>query len=203
MCLARFVKLTYARTDHSIINVPLEETESIHKKCDLAFYKVLMIRLRRRNNAEEWQLFKKFTEENKSYILDNFNLRWLLSVVDTYADCGEPLEKSNAMLVDSFMTNEKLRQTEKCIFDFVEKPADKKDFIRHIDSLYSVNLGAGDDTVNNYFKRVFDCLKETPVLYAIFLKYMEFAWENDTVFAALTPHYGYIKWGYTAYKGTL
>lgn len=196
-CMQAFHDLTYARSDNRIIDIPINEIGRIHKGCELVFYKILMIRLRRRYNLNEWNMFRQFTDTNITFITENFSLRWLLSVVDTYADCGNDIEKSNAMLIDSFFTFEKLRAGEKGLYDFVERQ--KKIMCMPVfdgASLNSVNMEQGDDTLVNYFHRIFNVLETTPTLLTIYKTYMESAWKHDSHFSTLSPHYIYIKSGY-------
>jgi hypothetical protein len=195
--MQKFHILTYARTNSSIVEMPLEETKSIHGGCELVYLKILMIRLRRVQNFYEWLEFKKIVEDNKEFVLKNFNLRWLLSVVDTYADCGAPVEQSSAMLVDSFFTFEKLRSGEQGLICSTKRdPPILCMPVFDGTCLSSINMGEGDDTLINYFHRVFKCLDRTPMLRDIFIVFMENAWKFDSHFSALSPYYVYIKSGY-------
>lgn len=66
-----------------------------------------IIRLRRRTD-DDWTAFRNEVESNLDTILNHFDTRWLISVCDTYADHGDPVERRNAMLISLMVTWEKL-----------------------------------------------------------------------------------------------
>ncbi len=100
------------------------------------------------------------------------------------------------MLVDSFFTFEKLRYTEKCFFEFYKKEY-RNDWINVFkDQMTSVSLHCGDDTINNFLKRVNDNIKFCPSLHKIWHKYMKCASEHDSIFSSLDRYYDYILFEY-------
>lgn len=198
-CYMRFSNLNYARDDKHVELTDDIGLSPVYNTCELVLYKIKMIKLRRNYSEFDWEWFKSFTEEHIDFILQNFNLRWLLSIVDTYADCGNETERCLAMLVDSFFTFEKLRYTEMCIYDFNEKKEKNtyRSFFKN--SLNSVILDQGDDTINNYFSRILRLLRKNTVLEKIFKKYMEYALSENSHFSVLQQHYGYITYVYRNY----
>jgi hypothetical protein len=79
--------------------------------------------LRRQIDVEEnWSQFQLLLAKYKGYIIAEMNLRWLLSICDTYADYGTPVERCAALIVVTCINTLKLAETERlllqdCVLD--------------------------------------------------------------------------------------
>jgi SAM-dependent methyltransferase len=86
--------------------------ERLHDEvpCWVARLKHRIIRLRRRTH-DDWPQFREEVTEHLPFLLAHFNTRWLVSICDTFADHGTPIERRNAMFVSLLVAWEKLVQT--------------------------------------------------------------------------------------------
>lgn len=157
--------------------------------------KPLIVQLRRRNNPEQhWPVFKNLIESNLEQICSELDTRWLVSVADTYADYGTPVEKRNALYISMIANFEKLWATNLLMYDLklnkvrLEK-LKNNETIPLWDGMYSFNINRGDMT-RNLFGRLFDFQKETPVLEKVLETVLERMQNNDTTLANLSKYHG-------------
>ena len=132
---------------------------------------------------------RQLIEGNLELSLAQLNSRWLVSICDSYADFGEPIEARNALLISTFLNWERLAST---YIDWVTPDHTTKkssnsipEANRHLwDGLYTVHLRRGD-TTNNLFIRYAKSLESTPHLFRIWQTLLSRIRENDSVLAAL------------------
>jgi hypothetical protein len=73
--------------------------------------------LRRRIDVQtHFERFRKLLSEGGEDLLQSFSTRWLVSIADTIADFGSPIERGNAMIIVVLANVTKLAETERRIF---------------------------------------------------------------------------------------
>lgn len=156
--------------------------------------KPLIVQLRRQNNVEQnWQTFQKIIEGNLEKVCNELDTRWLISVTDTYADYGSPIEQRNALYISMIANFEKLWATNLLMYDLKSnrERTDKllnNEIIPLWDGMYSFNINRGDMT-RNLFGRLFEFQKETPVLEKILETVLQRMMENETTLANLSTYH--------------
>lgn len=156
--------------------------------------KPLIVQLRRQNNPEQhWQTFKQLVEKNLELVCDELDTRWLVSVADSYADYGNPVEQRNALYISMIANYEKLWATNLLMYDLKlnKERLDKlknNETIPLWDGMYSFNINRGDMT-RNLFGRLFEFQKETPVLEKILETVLQRMQENNTTLSNLAGYH--------------
>lgn len=155
-----------------------------------------LIALLRNNKYEKnlWEEFRNFICDNIEGICRDLDTRWLVSVCDTYVDCGDEVYSRNAMLVVQLVNFEKLWATYLLMHDVKEN----QDKIRQLkrnkviplwDGMYSFNINHGDMT-NNLFFRIETLMKSTPEIEAIYLEVIRRIEKRGTVLSKLNEYHG-------------
>lgn len=156
--------------------------------------KSLIMNLRRGKNIEmSWNLFLKLIGENIEQICDSLDTRWLISICDTFVDFADPITSRNAMLVVQIANFEKLWATNLLMYDVKLNKEKlrvlKRNRVIHLwDGMYSLNINHGDMT-NNFFRRVNELMKESPIIERIYFSILERIKKNDTVLANLNIYH--------------
>ena len=143
-----------------------------------------------------FRCIRQLVEGNLDLVLKQLDARWLVSICDSYADFGEPLEARNALLISTFLNWERLaasyiqwaepgRTTRR-----VEGPVPEENEPLW-GGLVTVQLTRGD-TTNNLFKRYARLLAPTPHLLAIWRELLGRMRDNDSVMAALDAPHGHL-----------
>lgn len=132
------------------------------------------------------QLFKITVEENIDAVL-TLNVRWLISVCDTYADCGTELERSNATIISLMFNQIKLFDTYLSLV--VDHRVDGNKIPNYKTKpqwggMWGFNINKGD-MVENLVRRLNTNLKTTPVLHQIWLEIMNKVSDSNNSFAVL------------------
>jgi len=142
--------------------------------------------LRRKNNIEtNFEKFKRIIECNIHNICQDLNTRLLISICDTYADFGTPIEQRNALIISVLINMEKLAQTHLLLYD-IKLNHEKIILLRKgekfplWDGMTSFNLKGGDLT-NNMLKRIIQKLDSTPLLLKIFNTLLSRLREYNTI----------------------
>ncbi|MFM7181307.1 MAG: hypothetical protein ACKO2G_07580 [Verrucomicrobiales bacterium] len=136
----------------------------------------LVVRFRRFEGvAEGWPRFREIVETDLSkFLFKEVRERWLISIADTYADLGSPIEKRNALLITTFFNVMKFTEshrlyyfgTEQRVPDLVPGEVDE--------TIYPMSIPLGYDpphtvdTMRNMVRRIRIALSDTPHLLAIF-----------------------------------
>lgn len=152
--------------------------------------KSLIVCLRRQKDLDiHWPRFTILVHDNLDQICTTCDTRWLVSITDTFANYGTPIERRNAMFVSIVANFEKLWATNLLMYDVHFNQAKlkrlkKNRIIPLWDGMYSFNINRGDMT-NNLFGRVYSLLEDTPVIRKIFDTVLERIKSNDTTLANL------------------
>ena len=131
---------------------------------------LLIQNLRRGDDMERSKaLFFREMSKNTSKWCNELSLRWLISVIDTYADHGTELEQSNAMIVSTFANLIKIADTKLLLtkYDYEMLPRLKENVVRMYDDLNSLMI-QGDDMPNNLWFRIDEKLEKTPEIKLFF-----------------------------------
>ena len=186
-----FDLLEYPRNDFSILD---QDTESLYQSnSDLLTLKKILIRLRRckrgiasntrfigkdyAHQVSDWQLFKRIVEENIEVVCSFFNIRYLHSIVATYADFGEDIERACALSVSNIIFQERFAQTLRCIYDF-----NKKESLLDQQMVWPglrTNSLSSDDAYQVFLGRQLEVLSMSPVILSIFKEIFTRMYHND------------------------
>lgn len=162
----------------------LSTDDVVSDNSDLISIKYLMIRLRRGKRGlgsvkgfvgksyqyldSDWEFFTRLVENNLKVLINVLSTRSLASIVDTYADFGNPIQRCCALSVQNFMLQERFAQTLRCIYDFSLK--------NELVSGHQLSFGDGlltnrleaDDAYPVFFARQDEILDYEPVIKRIF-----------------------------------
>jgi len=163
-----------------------------HVTCFLARLKHRIIRLRR-GNTSDWPYFSSEVKNNVALICDSVNTRWLISILDTFIDYGDALEKSQALAIVTLVNWEKLALTQRTASgQYPESEPNKEglDTIRNRhgilwDGMDCMLLEGKGDLLINLFKRIIATLKVQPLFLRLF----------ETLFERIVEHeYSTLSW---------
>ncbi len=157
--------------------------DAVH--CIFSRLKHRIIRLRRRSH-DDWPYFVGEIEQHLEDLCSCLNTRWLVSICDTYADFGSPVEKGNAMCISLIANWEKLALThrrafglENGVFPDRARLAEMKSPLPLWDGMTSMVLDAGANALPNMFSRLSRLTESTPVLQKILLTILERMRQNN------------------------
>jgi hypothetical protein len=186
-CFRNFTELEFPKDDNKILKYSAKILKQ-KIKCDFILLKILMVRLRRSSSKEDWKLFKVILNKNLNTILESeenyLNIRWIISILETFIDFGDDTESRNALIAVSFHRNEKFFST---FLDFFEISV--KTTYEHDQSRYIIGMPLNDktDLPQKYFERVRDKMTKTPIIFDLFKKMMSYLIRNEeTLFHILS-----------------
>lgn len=153
---------------------------------DIIAFKLLLIRLRRGKRAfgwrgsflghvydsmqKDWQFFRELYIKYFDVLSEILTIRSLWSVVDTFVDFAEPLERSNALAISNMMYQERFAQTAHRVYDFIPL----QDIKEKGQSLYWGNMKSNqllaDDAYDVFLTKNIEVLESTPILKKTFFK---------------------------------
>jgi hypothetical protein len=150
----------------------------------------LIVRLRRRQDPHEaWREFQALVENNIGEVCRALNTRQLVSVCDTYADFGDPIEGRNALMVTLLANLEKTSQS--FLFwrlnyeaPFDVPPSHQPRKVPLWDGMDSFHLEIGDVT-NSFFSRLDRLMRMTPHIERIYRTVTERMKNQPTILGAL------------------
>ena len=130
----------------------------------------------------DYVMTKHFDSHHKHH----WNSRWLLSIVDTYAEDGKtPVERANALNITSIITHAKLLDS---YLAMVNDPTfNREKFLANRgqqplwDGFLTVQL-AYDDVFINFGNRLKSSLEKTPNLYKLFMELFKRMQESDSAY---------------------
>jgi hypothetical protein len=166
------------RNDFSIQDGNIENV--FRKNSDILAFKILMIRLRRGKRAfgwrgsfkgniyeeidNDWERFKDFYEYHFLNLKDILYVRSLWSVLDTFSDFGDSIEKACSLSVSNFMYQERFAQTFRRIYKFEE--IENKQTLGQ--TLYwggmATNQLERDDSYDVFFTKNIEVLEMSPII---------------------------------------
>jgi hypothetical protein len=157
----------------------------------------LIVNLRRGIEVEESMVLLRHAVEG--YIDDvciQLDTRWLVSICDTYAEFGTPIECRNAFMISMLAIFEKTSQTYAYwrlgypqTLDSIEPLEHRK--IPLWDGMDSFHLVHGDVTIN-LFRRFESLLVETPNIEKIYKRVKDAIEKNETILGTLNKHHKHV-----------
>lgn len=141
----------------------------------------LVVRLRRFEGvAHGWPRFREIVEtELSAFLFKEARERWLISVADTYADFGNPVEKRNALLITTFFNMMKFTESHRLYYFGTEQrvpdlpPGEVDETIHPMPMPLGYDPPHTVDTMRNMVRRIRIALADTPHLYTIFERLRE------------------------------
>lgn len=146
--------------------------------------------------AATFQCLRQLVDRRLDDVLEQLDVRWLVSICDSYADHGDPVDARNALLIATFLNWERLAATHALWADpqrhtmRVDTPPPAQN-VPLWGGMYTVHLRRGD-TVNNMLIRYARALATTPVLLAIWRALVARIRQADSVLAALDRPHGHL-----------
>jgi hypothetical protein len=164
----------------------------------------IIVLIRRNFEAKNhFTIFEKLWEEEKDYLLNHLNTRWLISATDTFADLSDDdTIKSLSIACSCLLNTVKIQESEHFITNYDSYEVDSKKITR-LDNEERVPLFDGtsvfkvgtDDTLRNMRWRIDKAAKINTagaILLEIFLRLQE----HDTVFKRLRDRHSRSKTGW-------
>lgn len=163
----------------------------------LSDVQALIARLRRGADVErDMASFRVAVEMNIEAICRSFNTRQLVSVCDTYADYGDPLEQRNALLVSLLVNGEKISQSYLLWRLNYAAPFAVPD--AHVpvraalwDGMDSFHLDIGDVT-NNLFRRLGSLIKGSAHIHHIYEAVIQRLADHPTILGTLNRRHRHV-----------
>jgi len=131
----------------------------------------LIVRCRRSRDEAAWEELRALVEGSIDAFCEGTDTRWLISICDTYADYGEPMERLAAMLVVLLVNWEKMAWSLRLVCDGAPpSPAEREHCQADLwDGVTSLHLRSrGCDMPENMFRRLRHALVAIPPLARIF-----------------------------------
>ena len=152
--------------------------------------------LRRGTEPELWLDFRALVERDVEAVCRGSNTRQLISICDTYADYGDPVERRNALLISLLGNMEKVGQSFLLWrtgyhrpFDPPASSAPRK--VALWDGMDTMHAEIGDVT-NHLFARMEGMLAETPALDVIFRTIRDRMRVGPTLLGAMNCRHGHV-----------
>lgn len=137
---------------------------------------IIKIRQQTENPSEVFSALDSLLTGDTDAFCKALDTRWLVAVCDTYADYGTPLERSNAMIISTFVNTIKFMWTaEKMCLECpenlsnsqIQKLKEKNQILYDGVRTLGFSLDRGNASYN-LFRRINNVLCETPSLQEIF-----------------------------------
>lgn len=152
--------------------------------------KQLIVNLRRGDDVENSKdLFFTEIKKNAHIWAGNLDLRWLISVVDTYADHGTKIERSNALIVSTFANMLKISDTRLLLTakDETLLPRLKQDVVYMYDGMNSLKI-TWDDMPNILWYRIDEVMNDTPEI-QLFFEEIKLRFRNHSKTLQISKYY--------------
>lgn len=118
-----------------------------------------------------WARLQRIMQLHLDEIATSFSARWIVSICDTYADHGSPVERGNALLISVLVNMIRLADSGRLLRGPVQParltPLMGDDRPLLFSGLRSLHLGQ-EDTLLNMAKRLDQQLTETPQLHRLY-----------------------------------
>ena len=152
--------------------------------------------MRRGAGPESWLAFRDLVERELEAVCRGSTTRQLISICDTYADYGDPVERRNALLISLLGNMEKVGQSFLLWrtgyhrpFDPPASSAPRK--VALWDGMDTMHAEIGDVT-NHLFARMEGMLAETPALDVIFRTIRDRMRVGPTLLGAMNRRHGHV-----------
>jgi hypothetical protein len=137
--------------------------------------KKVVVTIRRIRRMEEpdanWKRLCRIMELHLEEIATSFSARWIVSICDTYADHGSPIERRNGLLISVLVNMIRLADSSRLMRGPVQPerllPLKGDDRPLLFSELRSLHLGE-EDTLLNMAKRLDQQLSDTPHLHRLY-----------------------------------
>lgn len=180
----------------------------------LIFYHAKLIVLIRRDVMvkENFERFVNLWKEQRSYLLDNLSLRWIISAVDTFLDFSQDDALKSSLLCALALVNTcKIYETERLLVEGDRKHKSISDYqltaidkvlddgstgtVMLFDGIPSFRINKSD-TLNNMRRRMEITLKTQPLAYAIVMEVFGRLQKSNTAYHrfAANHHHTRTQW---------
>ncbi|HSH96052.1 MAG TPA: hypothetical protein VK968_18035 [Roseimicrobium sp.] len=148
-----------------------------------------IVRLRRGVDPQlDWNVFIQLIADYEEVLYKNLNLRWLISICDTYADYGDQNEQLAGVCLSSFVNLIKLSETERLhMVDPMLRPAALMSPKPLWDGMMSYNMPKGD-MPRNLFARMDRNLRHAPRIHRLWLEIFSRLKSSDNLLSRLAAH---------------
>lgn len=203
------------RRDFSIQDGRVEEV--FKKNSDVIAFKLLLIRLRRGKRAfgwrgvfkgnlyseieNDWTFFKQFYENHFLNMKDICFVRSLWSIVDTFSDFGNAIEKACALSVSNYMYQERFAQTFRRIYEV--KEIENKQMLgqTHYWGHMSTNQLERDDSYDVFLTKNIEVLEMCPIIKKTFgVIFLESLKAESSILCINKTHSPYFNEAFRFYK---
>jgi len=142
--------------------------------------KYLIVELRNRRNVKRnWRKFRKLVTKNTRYVYDDCNLRWMISICDTFVDHASGKRKSRALSISVFFAM--LRFSEAVKYVSVDGIEPKNlEFKILYDGMTTFGIDK-QDTFLNLSRRIYYILREDTFLLGLWQAMLQRVHENPSV----------------------
>lgn len=150
--------------------------------------KTLIVRSRRQmKNKNDCSVFDRIIKENIKYICKNFDNRWKLSIIDTYADSEMLHTRTAALVITSLIHQEKIFRTLFVNFNMF-KEVFSRNHVQFMGGIYALDLYK-DDAPIAYFIRLSRVLNDAPVIRDLYRSIVKNTPRGDTMFDFLATQF--------------
>ena len=183
-------KLTYTHGSSKNLEEHLENLISeFTGQSELLYYHAKLIVLLRREykTSQQFDAFQHLWDEEKDYLINNLNTRWLVSAADTFADfSNNENEKTLALALSLLINTIKLNETERYLQEpgaDVEKRKDilQKERVNLFDGTSAFAVGT-DDTLRNMRWRLDSISNNGSISGAILLEVFKRIQDEETIY---------------------
>src|SRR6056300_468971 len=152
---------------------------------------IVSCRVHNHDEIEQFNILHKAVIENLDDIIEKWNSRWMLSIIDTYADMGKSIERSNATLISHVFNSVRMFDS---YLELCHNPSMDEEYFQTIkqiplwDGFLTFNLRYGN-TMENCFARIDGCLNNTPHLKRMYEELLTRMMQADNIFATLCKNH--------------
>ena len=157
------------------------------KYCPDILRAIVSCRVNHHDKLEQFGILRNAVKNNIDDIVEKWNSRWILSIIDTYADLGTDIEKSNATLISHIFNSIRMMES---YLELCHHPKMDEQYFQDIkqlplwDGFLTFNLRYGN-TMENCFSRVEQAVKATPILETLYTELLKRTLTNSNIFATL------------------
>jgi hypothetical protein len=150
------------------------------------------IRRLRRGDPTGMPALRDLVEADLDRVCAALSARWLVSILDSYADAGDPVERRNALIVSTWIGMLRIAETVRLMHGGVDADAverlrgpDQRQVI--VSGLKVLSLDLEDSSLN-LARRIADALADTPVIDRIYAELHARVMAGDNVMTVFRAH---------------
>lgn len=161
-----------------------EDYEGMNKGCPYVLRQLIKNLRNRRNVAEDWELFCSIMQTVTGDMLSGFDLKWLISVCDTFADHCNGERGAMALTISMFVGSLRIAETMRLMHK--SECGDPKNVPHQklYDGVSSVHLKI-EDTYLNIGRRMKWVLRSDPLMTSIWIEVLSRVHANSAVIQEL------------------